>query len=150
MVYFMTSSPAKCLSESLRVLKDGGVLGLSSWQGSQWIDIMHLLTQVRPDIAMPSLPEAWTSTARVQGELTKAGFRDVESHSVDTGMTFETREALTEMLLTKIPHMVALTKNLSEDEMAEVRRVMMAGIKDFCADEPGTLKGVALIGIGRK
>lgn len=31
-VYFMTSDPIKCLKESKRVLRDGGVLACSSWQ----------------------------------------------------------------------------------------------------------------------
>lgn len=55
-VYFMTSDPQKCLSESKRVLKDDGVLVCSSWKGSQWIEMMNLLKQVRPDKIMPEVP----------------------------------------------------------------------------------------------
>ncbi|KAK5131873.1 hypothetical protein LTR08_000540 [Meristemomyces frigidus] len=149
-VYLLTAAPQKCLSESLRVLGTGGVLAVSSWQGSQWLDLMYVLRKVKADVEVPSLPEGWTSTEGVEGELRTAGFRDVESGGVAVEMKFATREALVEMLLTKMPHMLALTKGLSEEEMAGLKRAMLAQAKEYCADEPGKLKGVALVAVGRK
>ena len=55
----MTPDPQKCLSESRRVLKDGGVLTCSSWEGSQWIDLMATVTKIRPDKKSPELPKDW-------------------------------------------------------------------------------------------
>jgi SAM-dependent methyltransferase len=149
-VYFMTPDPQKCLTESLRVLKDGGVLACSSWQGSQWMDLMMLTPQIRPDKKNPSIPDEWTSAENMKVELEKAGFKDVESVRVPTSMSFESREAMVSLCLDKMPIMRALTADLTEDEMARLRKLMDKEMKKMTPDEPGVLEGVALVAVGRK
>ncbi len=105
-VYFMVPEPQKALSESLRVLKDGGVLTCSSWEGSSWMDLMALLPRIRPDKIMPKMPKEWENVDLMGEELRKAGFRDVESHRVPTSMKYESLEGLADFMATKMPHMV--------------------------------------------
>lgn len=109
-VYFMVPEPAKALSESLRVLKDDGVLTCSSWEGSQWMDLMQLLPRVRPDKTMPQLPKDWANVDLMRGKLEEAGFREVEAHRVETGMAFDSREKLVDMMLNVMPHMVSSSR----------------------------------------
>jgi ubiquinone/menaquinone biosynthesis C-methylase UbiE len=149
-VYFMTSDPQKCLSESKRVLKPEGVLSLSSWKGSQWMDLMQLASQVRPQSKMPMLPEAWASISSVQAQLEHAGFQDVESHEVPVQMTFASYDALADLLLTKIPHMIALLKDFSAEEKAELRRIVISSAQEMAPSEPHVLDGVAIVALGRK
>jgi len=92
MVYFMVPDPQKALKESLRVLRPEGVLALSAWEGSEWLDLMNLLPKVRPDKTMPTMPGAWTSTGGIKGEMEKAGFRDVEVHECPVTMAFQDYE----------------------------------------------------------
>lgn len=106
-VYFMVPEPAKALSESLRVLKDDGVLSCSSWEGSQWIDLMHLAARIRPDKTMPEMPKDWSNVDLLRGQLEQAGFREVEAHRVETSMAFDTRDKLVDMLLNVMPPMVS-------------------------------------------
>ena len=146
----MTPDPQKCLSESKRVLKEGGVLTCSSWQGSQWMDLMNLLPQVRPDKTMPEMPKAWMNGDLMKAELEKAGFIDVESHQVPTAMRFDTLASLVDFMLTKMPHMVMLTRDFSEEDITKLKDIMVAEGKKMNADEPGTLKGTALVAVGRK
>ena len=146
----MTSDPQKCLSESKRVLKDGGVLSCSSWQGSQWMDLMNLLPQIRPDITMPEIPKDWQNVDLLKNELETAGFKDVEAHQVETRMTFDKLDRLMDFMLTKMPHMAMLTKDFSEDEMAKLKALFLEEGRKMCSDEPGEFTGVALVAIGRK
>ena len=100
----MTPDPQKCLSESRRVLKDGGVLACSSWKGSQWMDLMNLLPQIRPDKQMPTMPENWSDVALLKAELEKAGFKDVETQEVDVDMRYEKTEEFVDFMMQKMPH----------------------------------------------
>lgn len=146
----MTPDPQKCLSESKRVLKEGGVLACSSWQGSQWMDLMNSLKKVRPDKQMLEVPKEWMEVELMKGELEKAGFKDVESLQVETKMRFEKLETFCDFVILKVPHIVALTKDMSEEEIAKFKTTMMEEGRKMCPNEPGELKGVALIAVGRK
>ena len=146
----MTPDPQKCLSESKRVLKDGGVLTCSSWQGSQWIDLMNLLLKIRPDVKMPKIPEDWVSADGIKGVLEKAGFRDVESQQVPTTLSHDKWEPFAEFITTKMPHMVMLMKDMSDEEKAKFQELVVEEGKRMCPDEPFTLSGTALVAVGRK
>lgn len=150
-VYFMTPSPQKCLSESLRILKPAGILAASSWEGNQWIDIItHSFAQVRPDKQMLTLPEAWSNVDLLKREFEQAGFRDVQAERVQVYMQFERHEVLAEWLLTKMPPVIALTKDMSDEEMGRLREVAVRKCREMCPSEPGELSGVSLLAIGRK
>jgi len=150
MVYFMVPDPQKALKESLRVLRPEGVLALSAWEGSEWLDLMNLLPKVRPDKTMPTMPGAWTSTGGIKGEMEKAGFRDVEVHECPVTMAFQHYESFARFFSTKLPHMVALTKDMSEEEVGKLQALMVEGMKKMCPQAPGALKGMSLVGVGRK
>lgn len=146
----MTPDPQKCLSESRRVLKDGGVLSCSSWEGSQWIDLMNLLPKIRPDKQTPELPKEWSSAEAVKGELEKAGFADVQAWRVPTTMHFEKLEAQIDFMMTKMPHMVKIMEDFSENDRADLKSLWMEKGREMCSTEPGEFKGTALVAAGRK
>jgi ubiquinone/menaquinone biosynthesis C-methylase UbiE len=149
-VYFMTPDPQKCLTESRRVLKDGGVLACSSWHDSQWLQLMNLLPKVRPDKEMPTIPKAWKDAAPMKAELEKAGFRDVEAHEVHVEMTVDKMEAFVDFMLHKMPHMVMLTKDFTSDEEEQLRKLVLQEGRKLCPEDPGILTGVSLVAVGTK
>ncbi|KAM3415321.1 hypothetical protein BST61_g8850 [Cercospora zeina] len=149
-VYFMTPSPEKCLAESLRVLKSGGVLSCSSWQGSQWIELMNLVREIRPEAPVPEIPEGWKYVKGLVVEVEGAGFQEVEAVEVDVTMAFESHEALLDLLTTKMPHMVKLLSSWSGEEVQRLRSMMNDRLKMMSPEEPGRLTGVALVAVGRK
>ncbi|CAK3997390.1 COQ5 family methyltransferase like [Lecanosticta acicola] len=149
-VYFMTPDPQKCLSESLRVLRKDGVLGCSSWKDSQWLQLMRMVGQVRPDKQLPGIPAEWQTAGPLKGELEKAGFREVESFEVEVIMTFESYDATIDLLTTKMPHMIAMLKDFSENEMQQLSDKMLRQMKEWCPELPGKLYGTALVAVGRK
>lgn len=148
-VYFMTPDPQKCLSESRRVLKEGGVLGLSSWKDSQWVQLMGMIKTVRPDKEPPSIPAEWKDVELLKGELEKAQFKNVEAMEVEVTMSFESHDGLIDMLTSKMPPMLAMLKDFSEAEMRQFKDAMLKQVKEWCPELPGKMYGTALVAVGR-
>ena len=150
MVFFMTSDPLKCLTETRRVLKDGGVAAISSWDDNQWMQLMGMITVVRPDKQLPEIPKEWRSTSGLEGEMKKAGFKDVEGHMVSVEMAVQSYESFVDFLFKAMPHMIALREDMSEAEMAKLHEVTIARMKEMCPSVPGKLTGEVVVGFGRK
>jgi SAM-dependent methyltransferase len=149
-IYFMTPDPQKCLSESLRVLAPGGVLAATSWEGSQWLDLLYTLSDVRADLELPSLPAKWSDVELLKKEFEVAGFKDVQSERVPVKMKFEKHETLVDFLLEKLPHAIAFTKQMEEGEVRRWKELCVAKCREFCPDAPGELRGWSLMALGRK
>jgi len=149
-VYFMTPDPRKCLTESLRVLQDGGVLACTAWEDSDWLQVMMTLKEVRPDFTMPELPANWKDAGLLKGELEGAGFREVKSERVPVTMRFETHEGLIDFMADAMPMMTAFTKLMTAEEVRRFKEVAVAKTKSFCSQAPGTLHGWALLATGQK
>ena len=111
---------------------------------------MGLVTEVRPDAPMPKIPGEWKSAEGVRGELESAGFLKVESVEVEVEMHFDSHDALLELLLKQLPHMKKLLSTWSEEEVAQLREIMEARLKQVCPSSPGKLSGVALVAVGCK
>lgn len=111
---------------------------------------MKLLKKVRPDMQMPFVPTEWASVPALKAEFEKAGFRDVEAEEVEVEMTFDKYDAVIDVLLLKMPIMVSLTKDFSDDERAMLRQLVLEDIKRASPTEPGSMRGTALVAIGRK
>lgn len=150
MVYFITPDPRECLRESRRVLCDGGAVACSSWESTQWMELMKLVSRVREGKVLPTLPERWSDAALLKGELEAVGFRDVKCERVEAEMRFATHEGLVEVLVEKLPHMVALTQDMSREEVGELKELMVREARNLDPNAPGLLRGVALVASGRK
>lgn len=111
---------------------------------------MKLLKEVRPEAQMPSVPEEWASVPALGVEFEKAGFRDVHAEEVDVEMTFDTYNAIIDVMLLKMPIMINLTKDFSEGEMVRLRQLVLEHIQRASPREPGSMHGTALVVIGRK
>lgn len=149
-VYFMTPDPQKCLTESLRVLAPGGILACTAWEGSQWLDLMKTIKEVRPDLPLPELPRNWSEVELLRGELEIAGFREAQAERVAVKMPFERHETLVDWLIEKLPHAIAITKQMSAEEVRKWKELATAMCKEFCPDAPGELSGWSLMATGRK
>lgn len=149
-VFFMTQDPQKCLTESLRVLTPGGVLACTAWEGSEWLSLMYTINDVRPDLNLPTLPEKWSDADLLKKELEIGGFNEVAVERVPVTMNYETHEILIDFLIDKLPHAVALTKQMSDEEVKKWKELATARCKEYNAEAPGSLSGWSLMAIGRK
>lgn len=114
------------------------------------MDAAKLVEKVKPGLKAPFIPEDWASAPAMARELEKAGFQEVSAEEVELTMTFDTREALVDVLLDKMPQTKNLIKDFSEDETARLRQLVLEHIREASPSEPGTLKGKALVAVGRK
>ena len=149
-VYFMTPDPQKCLTESLRVLKEGGVLAVTAWEASDWLEVMMTLKEIRPDFTMPELPKNWSDVDLLGRELEGAGFKEVKSERVRVTMGFERHEVLVDFMMDSMPMVTAFTKQMSGEEVEGYKRAAIKKMKGFCPETPGTLHGWALLAVGKK
>lgn len=131
-------------------MRPDGVVAVSSWEETEWLKIMKPLRQIDPGINPPSIRQGWETVLGLHGQLKQAGFRRVKVYQVPTGVAFESYNTFVELLLTKMPHMVALTRNLSDEQRERLRRLMIDEMRRLSPAEPGALKGVALVAIGQK
>ena len=151
-VFFMVPQPRVALKEAHRVLTEqhgGGVLAVSSWQGSEWQELMGFPSKVRPEKVI-EMPSTWSTIEDVRGELEATGFRDIDVHTVQAYMPFDDYDEIARYILTKFPGMIMITDDMSHTELEEVRDLMVEHIKEKHPTTPSRLIGTAIIGVGRK
>lgn len=146
----LVPDPAKALKATYKALRSEGVLSLSCWKSSEWMDMMNVVNSMQKEENQMRLPQAWMSTDGVQGELEKVGFRDVETIEVPTTMNFESHEGLVEFFFTKLPHLGQQLKAMSKEEVEEARSKSVDFLKSIRPEAPGSLSGVAIVAVGRK
>ncbi|KAI3326234.1 S-adenosyl-L-methionine-dependent methyltransferase [Xylariaceae sp. AK1471] len=149
-VYHIASDPQQCLAETMRVLKPGGVLGVASWKETQWLDAMRPIHKINASLSPPVGSDEFLSSTGLAGVFEKAGFAAVEVSEVHVELPFQTHALFVDILLTKMPPLIALLKGFSEAQTAELRSMMIEEMRGICPSEPGALKGVALVAVGTK
>ncbi|KAK9321366.1 S-adenosyl-L-methionine-dependent methyltransferase [Lipomyces orientalis] len=152
-VLFMVPQARVALNEIHRVLTNengGGIVALSSWQASEWMELMSFVSKVRPEKSAPKMPSTWGTLEGVRGELEATGFRDIEVHTVESFMQFNDYDEITRFILTQFPGMNKMTSDMSREELEKVRKLMVEFIKSRHPVTPGRLTGIAIVGVGRK
>ena len=146
----MTGNHQKCLSETIRVLKPGGVVGITSWKEIEWLLAMRPITKIKPELSPPWGAPEFTSIAALSAELEKHGFSDVGVREVPIELPFETHAQFVNLMCTKLPPLVAMLETLSDEQRETFRSAMQEEVASFCPQEPGAMKGIALAAVGRK
>ena len=152
-VLFMVPQPRTALKEIQRVLTNqngGGFFALSSWLGSEWLDLMSFSNKVRPDKPILQMLPPWNTIEGVRGELEATGFRDIDVHLVETFWPFDDYDEIARYILTQFPGMSKMTADMSREELENVRDLMVKHIIAKHPSVPGRLTGTAIIGLGRK
>ncbi|GAB7365864.1 hypothetical protein MBLNU230_g7194t1 [Neophaeotheca triangularis] len=149
-VYFLVSDSQKALRESWRCLREGGACAASSWQGSQWLEIMSAFEHVRPDLEpFPELPQEWTTEAGVKGEFKKAGFREVVTELVKVELAVESHDSFVEFMKLN-PLVKPKLEQMGPAEVEEVSVIMLRKLKEMCPEAPAKLNGWAVVAAGKK
>jgi SAM-dependent methyltransferase len=152
-VIFSIPEADRALKEILRVLTDqngGGVFAMSSWQGSEWAELMSFPSKVRPEKPVMNLPPKWSTVEGLRAELEVAGFRDVDVHTIETHMPFDDPEEISRFILTQFPLMTQATADMTSEELEKVLELMVEFIKSKHPSSPGHLDGTAIVAVGRK
>ncbi|KAH9885298.1 S-adenosyl-L-methionine-dependent methyltransferase [Xylariomycetidae sp. FL2044] len=148
-VYNLTTDPQKCLMECRRVLEPNGALAVSAWEGNDWLDMMKVITNIKPELSNAVSPK-WSSASAISTDLEQAGFRDIQVQSIPIAVEFQTHDKFVHTLLTFQPRMVALLKQFTEDQKATLKKLLIEEMQVYCPTEPGALNGTVLVATGRK
>lgn len=148
--YFLLTDHRKGMAEALRVLERGGVLAFTSMAQSTWTEMMGKVTEVRPEKKVPGPGSIWKSEDGVKGELEAAGFKNVQAYSASIYMPFEDYVEIVDYLMSTLPFMPMLTKDMTAEEISRLRDLMIQQVREEYPTLPGKLPGLAIVGVGRK
>ncbi|GAB1319229.1 Methyltransferase type 11 domain-containing protein [Madurella fahalii] len=147
---FLVPEPEKALQAMKRVLKPGGVLALSAWQESEWMDFMYYPKKVRPDLVMPVPPADWTMPESVRTKLEQAGFKYIEVIQTEGYMPFEDYAEICRFMLTKMPLAARAVTQMTDEEVLRTHELMVKDIKARHPTVPAKMVGKATIAYCRK
>lgn len=146
-VIFLVPDPTQALRSIHRTLAPNGLLAASSWQSSEWADMMEYPAKVRPDLVMPKMPEAWTTEAGAKDSLEAAGFRSVQVHRVQSFMPFESHDEVCRFILLRFPPSARVCAQMTAEELVKTRDLMIADLKLKYPTAPNRMSGIALVAI---
>lgn len=149
-LYMLVPEPRKALAATHRVLDDDGVLVLTCWKRSNWMDAMLQINEIRPGQNSMGLPSEWMSLDGVRGELQQAGFRDIGAREVETTMAFQEHGAQADFFLRTMPPLISGTADFTAEEKTRLRSLMIDTLKRATPEAPGELHGTAIVAWARR
>lgn len=149
--YMLMADPTAALSETRRVLRDGGRLTLAVWGPPEQNPFFALIAMnlVQRGHLPPPDPDApglfsLASEERLRELLQTAGFGDARAENLPVRFRFaDVGEYLTITADTAGPLAIAL-RQLPEEERAEIKAALEQAFAPFAADGGYELPGVAL------
>jgi len=156
LMLFGLPDPLKALKELHRVLTSengGGVVALSAWERIEWMEMLDLAKQVKPNItASLEIPKEWRSVEGIEGELKKAGFDHVECRRVETAMQLppDLDRFLGLYCRSSNPMIAQWFKGMNEEDREQCTGKFKEHILSMHQERPIMLKGVVLVATARK
>ncbi|KJR83629.1 methyltransferase family protein [Sporothrix schenckii 1099-18] len=147
---FFVPTPEQALQAMKRTLTPGGVLSMSAWTSSHWMDLMYYPKKVRPDLVMPRLPNTWTSVDGVTAQLEKAGFQEIEVLETEGYWPFDDYDEACRFILTKLPLSSRVVGQMTEEEVLKTHELMVRDLKEWYPSVPAKMVGNATVAFARK
>ncbi|KLJ13434.1 hypothetical protein EMPG_11624 [Blastomyces silverae] len=146
--------PAKALQEAHRILRPDGILALTFVKSGEWVDLLSVIGDVRPDLPPPptvkSFAPTWHEDADTKAHLERAGFRDVEVREMPLKYEFISYQDLRGKLLDSLPFLGKWLNEMTEEEIEKVKDLVVEKTKEMYPSEPFALRGTAALVVGRK
>lgn len=142
LVMFFPEHPAKAFNESYRILKPGGIIGISSFKSTDWLALLDIAHEIVPEISFAAGKSPhWSSREAIKNNLCAAGFCDVEIHEVDNVFEMSNVRSYLEFLLTPRNTQVAeLFRKSPEKKEEAIQHVM-----NYTNDKYGKNKAPKLV-----
>ncbi|ETN45862.1 uncharacterized protein HMPREF1541_00043 [Cyphellophora europaea CBS 101466] len=150
-VYFLLEDYDGALRETARVLRAGGVVGMTTGTGSEHLEALEwAVEQVRPETGLRCIKEEWRTREGVEGVVRRAGFEGVEVREVESEMRFGEGEARG---LAGILVVIPVVKEVVAGWRAEEKEKLVDLLAEEVERRGGdgrVLKGSNFVTVGRK
>jgi len=140
--YMLVADPGAAFSETRRVLRPGGRVALSAWDGPEhnaWAAAPMIALVQRGLVPAPDPDEpgmfAFAKPGRIENLLADAGFLDVEVDTVDVEMSYDDFDDFLGVTNACSRPVADALEGLDADVRAEVEAAMGDGLADFRAQD---------------
>lgn len=100
LVMFFPPDAKHALKESYRVLRPDGVIGMSSFKGNGWWELVDIGRKAKEGAPhRKPLPENWSSRDLIESNLKSVGFRDIKIAEIDSILEVKDVKKLAEFLV---------------------------------------------------
>lgn len=148
--YFAMPGEQEALAEAYRIIKPGGIFVETSMGWTEWGELPQIIKQLRPEKRIPGPQTHWQSVEGVMKTLAAVGFQDVSAREFEVTMPLDSYEDALEFVFEGFPFMRGLVADMSEDEVRQLRELMLQRVKERHPEEPFRLTGRGYVGYGRK
>jgi ubiquinone/menaquinone biosynthesis C-methylase UbiE len=149
--YMLMADPAAALSETRRVLRDGGRVALSVWgppEGNPFATLGREALMERGHMQAPKPRDpgifAMSSEERIRELLGGAGFRDVDVEPLPVEWRFEDFDAYWRFLQEQVGVIALVLARLSDSERAQVHATIEENAAAFRSNDGYALPGLTL------
>lgn len=152
-VYNLVADGRKALQAALRVLKPGGVVGMTTIYVAEWMELMALAARkIRGDDAPEfKLPVSFSTVEGIRGEFKRIGLEEVFVEEVDSYMDVtDPSSIINSFIRGGNPGALMFVGDYSEEEMDRFVEEWLRLIRERHPKEPRMLKGVSIVAIGKK
>lgn len=144
-VVFLVLEPVKAVEAMKSKLNSGGVLAFSSWESSDWHELMYYPKKVRPDLVMPWPPVDWTQPDGVRKNLHKIGFSKIQVEQTEGYWPFPDYDEICRFILTKMPLAARVISQMSDEEVFQTHALMVSVLKAKYPSAPAKMVGKATV-----
>lgn len=152
-VYNLVADGRKALQAALRVLKPGGVVGITTVAVAEWMELMALAARkIRGDDAPEfKLPASLCTVEGIREEFKIVGLAEVFVEEVDSYMDVtDPSFMINGFIRARNPGALTFVGEYSDEEMDRFVEEWLRLVRERHPKEPVMLKGVSIIAIGKK
>ena len=149
--YMLMADPAAALSETRRVLRDGGRVALSVWgppESNPWAAAPRRTLVAARHVSSPPPGEpgifAMAAEERIRELLAGAGFEEMEIEPVGSEWWFENFDDYWSFLRELAGALSLVLRDLDEDQLAQVRAALERDVEPFRSNGGYVFPGLAL------
>lgn len=151
LVMFFPLDAKQALKESYRVLRPDGVIGMTSFRGNGWWELVDIGRKAKEGAPhRKALPESWSSRESIESNLKSVGFRDIKITEVDSVLEVEDIEGLVEFLVKSgNPRTAYIFQDFTDDEKRCACDLMIKHVEQI-GEVPAKFKSTMLVSVARK
>lgn len=152
-VYNLVADGRRALHAALRVMKPGGVVGMTTVCVAEWMELIALAARkIRGDDAPEfKLPASFCTVEGIRSEFKTVGLREVFVEEVDSPMNVTDPSVIINTFIRAgNPGVLMFVKDYSEEEMDQFVEEWLRLVHERHPKDPVMLKGVSIVAIGKK